>query len=287
MRLQSWRKPSLQPRRLDLPEILQRLNVFTPAKTVPKLRISAPPSCGFHPLHDRFSPSEVARYERAVHENPADICARGMLIARINLAEHASDDFDRTDHLLWMIQYHPEWDGFLLPPRYALTRPRSSREKASYDRIKQAWLEQVGPQQTRGIVLHNAAVFFAERDPAFAAELLKRAIAAEPDVPFYVERLGAIYARAFAPESDTDAVAMAQHVIFRQQVQIALLSSNDWVLLAGFFAEGPSMPTDIEQMFRSRQSILTTARGVSVRTLPSYSGRFSGSECQGYFDTRR
>ena len=142
------------------------------------------------PLGKRLSDAEITAYEQSLFVNPEDICTRARLIS---FAYYRTPNFhtaNRIDHLLWMIQRHPEWEGFILGPSNGLSEGRSNDERAGYIRLRQAWLEQVGPQQTRGIVLHNAAMFFAIREPAFAAELLQRAIAAEPDVPLYVERLG-------------------------------------------------------------------------------------------------
>src|SRR6266704_4532999 len=148
------------------------------------------------PSSRRLSEADITAGEQFLTVNPDDFCTRARLIA----FAYPTPSANRMDHLIWMIRNHPEWEGFILGPSHGLAEPRSGDERANYDRLKQAWLEQVNPQQKRGIVLHNAAMFFAIREPVFAATLLRRAIAVAPDVPLYAERLGTVYAYAFFPE---------------------------------------------------------------------------------------
>src|SRR5438045_72498 len=55
----------------------------------------------------------------------------------------------RADHILWMIQNHPEWDGFSLEPFRGVAEPRRSekRDMGDYIRLKDAWLRQAGLEQ--------------------------------------------------------------------------------------------------------------------------------------------
>jgi hypothetical protein len=96
------------------------------------------------------------------------------------------------DHVLWMLENHPEWEGFILN----LSTPGFGDEAGTEDFVRAAWLRQIRSDQKSGIVLHHAAVFFERQNPDFAAELMHRAIRLEPNVPFYVEALGALYARS-------------------------------------------------------------------------------------------
>lgn len=107
----------------------------------------------------------------------------------------------RIDHLVWMIQNHPEWDGFTANPLYCLSNPRSEQERGSYDLLKKAWLKRAVLTRASGIVLHNASTFFALREPALAVELLERAIKVDPRELVYVERLGMLYAICLMPSS--------------------------------------------------------------------------------------
>jgi hypothetical protein len=246
-----------------------------------------------------MSEPEIAAHNQSLSVNPEDICTRARLIAFVYPTLN-SQTANRIDHLLWMIQHHPEWEGFILAPSRGLAEPRSDEERASYHRLKQAWLEQVGPQQKRGIVLHNAAMFFAIREPAFATTLSQRAIAAEPDVPLYVERLGAVYANAFMPEPllrRFNSVDTPERETFRHQAEVALLSSNDWVLVAGAFGDMqgrgswmPSwMPADLSRLLRVRLESLTEGKDTwsNIRKLPSNSARYRGSECDASFVEQR
>ena len=135
-------------------------------------------------------------------------------------------------------------------------------------------------------MLHNAAMFFAIREPAFAAKLLQRAIAAEPDVPLYVERLGTVFAYAFyrvSPPLDT-----TERQAFREEAQAALLSSNDSVLVAGAYGDiealGNWLPPDLNRLLRQRMEAITGAGFDPWSSkLPSRSGRYRGSECDALF----
>jgi hypothetical protein len=241
----------------------------------------------------RLSDAEITACEQSLEVNPQDMCTRAQLIASTYPTSN-SQTVSRIDQLLWMIQHHPEWEGFILGPSLGLAEPRSDAERASYGRLKQAWLDQAGPQQERGIVLHNAAMFFAIREPAFAAALLQRAIEAEPDNPLYVERLGTVYADAFFPEpmlGRFDTVDTPERETFRQQAQAALLSSNDWVLVAGAFAEMQSKanwaPADLNRRIRLRVEALTGG-GDGRWKLPSHSAQYRrGSECDALFPERK
>src|SRR5262249_46643976 len=58
---------------------------------------------------ESLSVAQIANLEKALSTNPEDICARGYLIA------HGQGYVSRRmDHVLWMVQNHPEWDGFML-----------------------------------------------------------------------------------------------------------------------------------------------------------------------------
>jgi hypothetical protein len=167
------------------------------------------------------------KYEQTVLLNPEDLCARGQIVSRGTKS--------RVDHLLWMIQHHPEWDGFTANPLYSLANPpRLPLERSNYDLVKRTWLQQIVPTQTSGIVLHNASLFFSFHEPALAIDLLKRAIELEPGKPVYLERLGMVYAICLMPGSLEDGVTDTP--AFRSLTEEAgnsLQRSRDWILLAG------------------------------------------------------
>src|SRR5262249_42260337 len=116
---------------------------------------------------DSLSDEQIASLEWTLSANPNDTCARGYLIA------HGRGHVpQRMDHVLWMIENHPGWDGFILK----LSQPKSADERHEADRVRAAWLRQAGPDQRSGAELHNAATYFEQRDPDFAVELMERAI---------------------------------------------------------------------------------------------------------------
>jgi hypothetical protein len=95
-----------------------------------------------------------------------------------------------------MVEHHPEWDGFMLN----LSAPSQSRwpeGQRAYDRVKPVWLRQIQEKPT-ATVLHNAAWIFRAREPYLAERLMKQAIRLEPEIPFYVERLGIQYGHVLA-----------------------------------------------------------------------------------------
>jgi hypothetical protein len=187
-----------------------------------------------------------------------------------------------------MIQHHPEWDGFILNPDHALSEPRSRQERSNYDRLRAAWLQQVEPNQHSGAVLHNAAMFFAIREPEFAASLLQRAIYLEPDVLLHLERVGIIYACALTPATDLKRFGVTEtpeRETFAQQAQAALLASDSWVLLAGaltpMFDMIPLIPRDLARLVSARLQLLTGEPDVfsNLQKLPSRSNRYRHTQC--------
>jgi len=129
----------------------------------------------------------------AVQKNPDDICVRGNLI--VASPEDQADVEDarsrRVEHIIWMIEHHPEWDGFSSPDiRPQWKAPLDNAEL----RVDDAWHRQAGSDQRNAMTLHNAAMHFAGRDPEYAVSRLQRAIALDPSEKLYVERLGYVYA---------------------------------------------------------------------------------------------
>jgi hypothetical protein len=243
------------------------------------------PAPRWHFRREPLSDSEIANLEKKLSLHPDDICARGQLAAFAPSASTAEGPA-RIDHLIWMIQHHPEWDGFILNPNDALSEPRSQQERSGYDRLRTTWLQQVEPNQHSGAVLHNAAMFFAIREPEFAANLLQRAIYLEPDVPLHVERLGIVYACALYPTPFLKRFGVTttpEREAFAQQAQAALLASDSWVLLAGALTPMGSMmseiPRDLVRLISARLQLLTGEADARHRRLPSQSYRERDAPC--------
>jgi hypothetical protein len=243
------------------------------------------PAPRWHFRRETLSDAQIVNLEKTLSSRPNDICARGQLAAFAPSASTAEGS-TRVDHLIWMIQHHPEWDGFILNPREALSEPRGPEELSSYDRLRAAWLQQVEPNQHSGSVLHNAALFFAIREPEFAASLLQRAIYLEPDVPLHVERLGIVYAWALSTTilKRFDVTAAPRREAFAQQAQAALLASDSWVLLVGALTPMNSMtlvlPRELYRLVSARLQLLTGEANARWRRLPSQSYRERDAPCE-------
>jgi hypothetical protein len=151
--------------------------------------------------------------------DPDNFCARARLAAT---AQNG-----RTEHFLWMIRNHPDWEGLAIWPNLALGGIRP--EPLDVAKVKQAWEEQISLKASPQ-VLHNAALFFFRaNEPYRAIELLERARSLQPkmevwnylDGLMYGSYLNRVYQHG---DVDWDFVIQAAQ---------ALRSSNDPTLLRG------------------------------------------------------
>ena len=133
------------------------------------------------------SAERLQRSRQAVESDPWDVCSRGDLVSHL-------DTDERFEHLLWMIENHPEWDGFYLP--YPRNRPTLNTKHPRYDEQRHAWLRAVKDEPDHPIVLYNAASFFTVTEPERAMILLKRALELEPGEPLFLRGLGLVYGYA-------------------------------------------------------------------------------------------
>jgi hypothetical protein len=234
----------------------------------------------------KLSERQMAEFEwRFRHVNAEDVCVRGQLIAHYPDTWANRQIETRVDHLLWMIRNHPEWDGFTADPSYALANPRSAQERGRLHEVKEAWLQQIGPAQTRAIVLHNAAMFFAVRERELAVALLKRAMALEPDEALYVERLGLVYGYSLVPPKCSgrdDMPDTPEFQRFAREARDTLLQSDNWVLVAGALRLDRSKggfcnPVDLN--LRARLHELQPKPDLYVRKLPSETSRYCRTDC--------
>ncbi len=157
--------------------------------------------------------AQIGALQQALVTNPENVCARARLIAFGR--EYVGD---LTDHVLWMVQHHPEWDGFLV---FFSERNRHEDTEAS-------WRRHIGTQQQDARVLHHAAVFFQYREPALAEELMERAIRMGTDTPLHFEGLGRLYARA---------TRRSENASFAQLARSKLLAASNPYLFAGAMNE--------------------------------------------------
>jgi hypothetical protein len=213
---------------------------------------------------DSLSDEQITDLERVLSTDAEDICARGYLIA------HGQDRaLRRMEHVLWMIENHPAWDGFALN----LSLPRYANEQVAYDNIRTAWLQQARADQKSGTVLHHAAVFFGWREPDYAEALLKRAINLEPEVEFHVQGLGILYGSAqFSPRNPS----------FAARAKSILLSSSDPLIVAGALNEiGTLRGGDFVKSLSARLSEVAGKQNAEdiLRDLRFRSARSISSQC--------
>lgn len=271
--------PPPPPRNVPTPPKQERIRVSGTVQSTP-----GPPLGGewlgmnMVVSHERFE-----ALDRAVMHNPESLCARGWLIASIpdpSDREIQAVRLTRVEHLLGMIQFHPEWDGFSLDPFAGMAEPRSPHERDSDDRqrLREAWSRQIGPEQQSAMALHNAAMFFAIREPELAASLLRRAIAMESTEELYVERLGFVYGVAQVRAQRLvkfGVVTSPERLAFARQARELLLSSNDWILVRGGSAGLARCGCGEDQLHKE---LLERADALSEkRSLPSSSERFRPS----------
>ncbi|MBL8212885.1 MAG: hypothetical protein JNK87_19375 [Bryobacterales bacterium] len=161
-----------------------------------------------------LSDAQIAELQQALAKNPEDVCARAYLIA-------FGRDYvqDITDHKVWMIAHHPEWDGFLTAYFSGASRPEDR------ERFEQAWRKHIGPDQQNAHVLHHAAVFFKLHEPELAEALLERAIRAGTDTPLHLEGLGQLYGWA--------ARRRRENAAFADYARSKLIAATDPFVLAG------------------------------------------------------
>lgn len=150
-------------------------------KTPERIRVGCQPSSAYHGPAEQWyyygaslSDAQIAELEAVVASNPDDRCARAYLIA------HGHQP-NPLEHILWMIDHHPDWDGFI-------------HHSHHHPSVHEAWLRQTGPNQHSASALQNAAHYFERDRPDFAESLLERAIELEPQrAPLFWESLGRLY----------------------------------------------------------------------------------------------
>jgi hypothetical protein len=123
-----------------------------------------------------MDPQVLAHDPEALAADPENFCARARLAA--------TADHGRTEHFLWLIRNHPDWEGFAIWPMYGLRGSSNPKQELlDVDKLKRAWEDELGAKASAP-VLHNAALFFfRQNEPFRAVELLDRARGIEPGRP--------------------------------------------------------------------------------------------------------
>jgi TonB family protein len=170
----------------------------------------------------RLTPQEVENLEAHLKTFPEDLTARAKLIGYYFLnAAHSR----RLEHVLWLIEHHPESSllteaSVMRTPPTAISRGNASlNDPADYERAKALWHRQTVRYGQDARVLGNAARFFEFTDPATAEDLLKRARLLEPNNTSWAERLAILYTRSFLPGVPAELAAFASRA--RSELEIS------------------------------------------------------------------
>lgn len=149
-----------------------------------------------------LSADDAAKLETALQSDPENADERAQLLGyyfgqemgpnrESATAAHAS----RLGHVEWLIEHHPESDLAGIPQTFAWGGP-GRVDSSDYDQLQALWRKQVErfPQDPR--VLKNAADFLATRDNGAALELLRQALALQPQDRALGQRLGTLLGMA-------------------------------------------------------------------------------------------
>jgi len=148
----------------------------------------------------RLDPEAVDRGEQALRSNPEDVATRSRLLEHYAAAIREGDAGAsltqvRREHLLWLIEHHPEEgllsapDGMLFPAGFKLADP------AGYEQAKRLWLNHTA-RSSDARVLRHAAVFLMIADKDLAETVLINAQAMQPAAAEWPSLRGKLYAEA-------------------------------------------------------------------------------------------
>lgn len=185
----------------------------------------------------RLTPQEVENLEAHLKTFPEDLTARARLIGYyFRNAVHSR----RLEHVLWLIEHHPESSllteaSLLRTPPTAISRGNASlNDPADYERAQALWHQQTVRYGQDARVLGNAAQFFEFTDPATAEDLLKRARLLEPGNAFWAERLAILYTRSIWPGGPGELATFAN----RARTELEISSDAALVGAAGEILSG-------------------------------------------------
>ena len=183
----------------------------------------------------RLTPQDAARMEQQVAANPADLQTRSDLIAYYFVHNQPAP---RLNHILWLIQNHPESEVAAFNSVGLSPRPNPLNRPVDYESAAFLWRQQVAVHPTDANVLANAAQFFGQRggDWYESESLLEqaRALAGTGGLNA-TNKLAAFYSRVLNVSTDASGSlhfpALDENNAFATQVIAKLRSSTDGELL--------------------------------------------------------
>ena len=142
----------------------------------------------------KINPTDAAALESELERNPENLSARIRLVSYYT--QYMVLFNQRTTHLHWLIEHHPDCDIFQLGSvvTSVFSDYTGLNTPGDAEHAKALWLRQTERFATNPAVLTNAANAFAGSDSRLALEFIKRAYALEPGNPEWLDWLGEVYA---------------------------------------------------------------------------------------------
>ena len=171
-----------------------------------------------------LSDAAAQQLENTLKQTPSDLSIRTKLLGYYLLHEFQSESARkvRQQHVLWIIQNHPESEIAGLPE--AGLNPRLNGE--AYEQGAKLWRQQVTDHSKNAAILRNAAAFFLLSDHAFAEDLLKKGAVLEPNNPYWPEQLGHLYSLESRRKSESDMKQSAATALKNFETAYALTTSD-------------------------------------------------------------
>jgi len=137
----------------------------------------------------------ASKLESDVEGDPENLAARIRLLSYYT--QYVVLPELRSNHLLWLIEHHPDSDVFQLRTIVtAMVPDYAGVNSPNIERARALWLQQAERYATNAKVLANAATVLAASDGKIAFELLKRLRAIEPQNPEWLDWQAEAYATA-------------------------------------------------------------------------------------------
>lgn len=239
----------------------------------------APPHAGPDPLmwkigsmnngEFKIAAEQVEPLEAQLRTNPEDRVARAKLMTYYY--EHGPHG-QLELHSSWFIENHPE-DEYFAPWFLMVTNKQAPHyDEAAAGRARQLWLAQVNRHGEDARVLSNAAPVFASDDFGFAADLARRAYAADPGNERRLRAAATLFSTAVLASFEGDrftgtSVPPADANRLRAEIE----SSTDAALLgttgSNLMMQAMSWQDLLERAKRSGSSQVMIMSGMSGRSL--------------------
>ena len=144
----------------------------------------------------QITAKDAKEMEERLVSNPDDLARREQLIEyyfQANLTLRTADlEEKREEHVLWLIEHHPEAELAGSPEAQIMPLGLSGSTEG-YERGKQLWLEQVEKHPNNQRILTNAGQFLSFFDRKTAQKLLEKALTLDPSDLQTSSRLAQLY----------------------------------------------------------------------------------------------